>query len=515
MRKRRIRLHALGSELEGRVWESEKALCIGRSPGLDVPLIDGSLSRRHAEILVTEQGWVIRDLGSTNGTFLNGIRVGQVERKLHNGDLLQCGNVVLTISLPGEDGAPEPDTTIEHWQVQGTAQHSWEEALRLVAQDVTRRSQPGEQLVTLLKAAQQIYKATSLDDLLKQSLQDVAGTLGAERGAILLADPGTGKLGVRASYAAGEMRDDESPFSATLAQRCFRQGESLLCNDVRSDPELMRAQSVSRGGMSSIICALLRTPRSHLGVLHVARGPAKDPFTLADLHLADGLAVGMSAGVAGAQMFHEKQRNVFIQTVVALAHTLQLRDPVTSGHSQRVTEYAMLLSDEMGLAADERHRLQVVAPLHDLGKIGVDDCVLRKEGELTPREYEQMKAHSLQGALLLKGIPDLAEAAAVVRSHHERWDGTGYPDGLAGENIPRLARLIAVVDTFDAVTFDAPYRKGLPADAAFAQIGEGKGTQFDPDCVLAFRQARPRIEQRLQHRLQAAARSQDSVSIGG
>jgi ribonuclease P protein subunit RPR2 len=113
---------------------------------------------------------------------------------------------------------------------------------------------------------------------------------------------------------------------------------------------------------------------------------------------------------------------------------------------------------------------------------------------------------------LLKGIPDLAEAASVVRSHHERWDGTGYPDGLAGENIPRLARLIAVVDTFDAMTFDAPYRKGLPADAAFARIGEGKGTQFDPDCVLAFRQARPRIEQRLQHRLQAA-RTQDSVAL--
>src|SRR5947209_2446121 len=195
MRKRRIRLHALGTELEGRVWESDKALCIGRSPGLDVPLIDGSLSRRHAEILTTDEGWVIRDLGSTNGTFLNGIRVGQVERKLHNGDLLQCGNVVLTIALPGEDStSDEPDTTIEHWQVQGTAQHSWEEALKLVAQDVTRRSQPGEQLVTLLRAAQQIYRATSLDDLLKQSLEDVASTLGAQRGAILLADPGTGRL---------------------------------------------------------------------------------------------------------------------------------------------------------------------------------------------------------------------------------------------------------------------------------------------------------------------------------
>jgi HD-GYP domain-containing protein (c-di-GMP phosphodiesterase class II) len=502
MGEQRIRLHGIGPDLEGRVWESNLSLTVGRSPGVEVSLPDTSLSRRHAELVRTELGWAVRDLGSKNGTFLNGIRVGQADRALHARDVLQCGNVVMIVSLPEGDGPPTENTPTGTWQVQGTAQNSWEEALQKLAMDVTRRTQPGEQLLTLLRAGQHLYQATSLDELLRLSLQDAVTMLGAQRGAILMADPASGKLTPSAVRAVGPVPDPSSPFSATLAQRCYRRGESLLCNDICSDPELMRAQSVGEGGLGSVICALLRTPRKTLGVLQLGRDTAHDPFTLDELNLADGLAAGMSASVAGAQMLYEKQRNVFIQTVIALAQTLELRDPSTSGHTQRVSEYALLLGDELGLPAEEQHRLQVAAPLHDIGKIGVDDTILRKPSDLTPREYEEMKSHSLKGAVLLQAIPDLADVAPVVRAHHERWDGLGYPDGLAGEKVPRLARLIAVADSFDALTFDTAYRKALPVSAAVTQIEEGAGAQFDPDCVQAFRRALPRLQQRLQQRLQ-------------
>jgi HD-GYP domain-containing protein (c-di-GMP phosphodiesterase class II) len=498
--RQRIRLQAIGTDLGGRVWESGHLLRVGRAPALEVSLNDPSLSRRHAEVAFTEQGWVVRDLGSTNGTFLNGIRVGQVERILQERDVVQFGNLVMIVVTLEEDRPGSSETPVGNWQVRGTALHSWEEALELLALDITRRNRPGEQLLTLLRAGHHLYQVTSLDDLLRLSLQDAVTILKAQRGSILLAEPATDKLAVRAIYTTREDLDQGSSYSNTLVTRCFRRGESVLCHDIRNDPELMRAHSVAGGAMSSVICALLRTPRKHLGVLHLDRGPAQEPFTLEDLHLADGLAAGMSASVASAQMIQEKQRNIFIQTVIALAQTLELRDPYTSGHTQRVTDYSLMLAEELRLPAADRQCLQVAAPLHDIGKIGVDDTILRKQEALTPGEFEHMKTHPAKGASLLETIADLAPVVPIVRSHHERWDGQGYPDGLAGEKIPRLARLVAVADTFDALTYDSPYRKASPLGVALDQIRAGAGTQFDPECAEAFLQLQPRLEQQFQQR---------------
>ena len=212
----------------------------------------------------------------------------------------------------------------------------------------------------------------------------------------------------------------------------------------------------------------------------------------------------MSGSVVSAQIVQEQQRQVFLRTVVTLAQTLELRDPSTSGHSQRVTEYVLLLAEEMNLPAEEYQALQLVAPLHDIGKIGVGDAILRKPESLSAGEYEEMKQHSAKGAGLLRAIPDLAGAAQVIRGHHERWDGRGYPDGLAGESIPRASRLLAVADTFDALTFNTVYRQGVSPESACEQIFAAEGTQFDPACVQAFRQVRPRLHQKLLRRLQAA-----------
>jgi HD-GYP domain-containing protein (c-di-GMP phosphodiesterase class II) len=499
--KHHVRLKGVGPGFEGKTWEAGELLRIGRAPDLEVTLNDSSLSRRHAEILFSgHQGWAVRDLGSTNGTFLNGIRVGQVERKIEERDVIQFGNVVFVVASLEEDGPGSAETAVGNWQVQAATQHSWEEALELLALDITRQTRPGEQLLTLLRAGQHLYQVASLDDLLRMSLQDAVTVLKAQRGAILLADPANGKLVVHGVYANRHESGDGTAFSSTLVERCYRRGESLLCNDVSTDPELLRAMSVTHGAMTSVICALLRTPRKHLGVLHLDRGPSQEPFTPEDLHLADGLAAGMSASVASAQLIQEKQRNVFIQTVIALAQTLELRDPYTSGHADRVTDYALLLAEELKLSVPERQSLQLATPLHDIGKIGVSDLVLQKQSVLTPEEFEQMKTHPAKGAILLQSIPDLAGLVPIVRSHHERWDGAGYPDGLAGDQIPYLARIIAVADTFDALTFDTPYRVGMPLDVAFKEIREGAGTQFDPDCARAFLRLRSRLEQQFQQR---------------
>jgi HD-GYP domain-containing protein (c-di-GMP phosphodiesterase class II) len=160
-----------------------------------------------------------------------------------------------------------------------------------------------------------------------------------------------------------------------------------------------------------------------------------------------------------------------------------------------VTDYALLLAEELKLPPAERFCLQIAGPLHDIGKIGLDDAILRKEDSLTPAEYEHVKEHSQKGAALLETIADLSAVVPVVRGHHERWDGRGYPDGLAGEKIPRVSRLIAVADAFDVLTSTSPYRAGGTVQEALVQVRNGAGTQFDPDCAEALLRLEPRLDE--------------------
>ncbi|HEX4609616.1 MAG TPA: HD domain-containing phosphohydrolase, partial [Urbifossiella sp.] len=153
-----------------------------------------------------------------------------------------------------------------------------------------------------------------------------------------------------------------------------------------------------------------------------------------------------------------------------------------------------ILADELRLSEADRRLIRVATPLHDIGKIAIDDGVLRKPDRLTEAEFGHMKGHVLSGVGILEMIPALGWAMPVIRSHHEKWDGSGYPDGLKGEAIPLVARVVAVADAFDAMTSDRPYRKGMPADAAFAELEAKAGSHFDPTCVTAYANARQRVE---------------------
>jgi putative nucleotidyltransferase with HDIG domain len=215
------------------------------------------------------------------------------------------------------------------------------------------------------------------------------------------------------------------------------------------------------------------------------RGPFQEPFSEEDFYLADAIAASVSVAIESAQR-EEKQRDQFIQTITALARTVEVRDPYTADHTNRVTQYSLLLAEQLNLSACERHHLQVGTPLHDIGKIGIEDAILRKPDRLTPEEFELMKSHTVKGAAILEPIPALAPVIPIVRSHHERWDGQGYPDGLAMEKISVLARIVAVADAFDAMTSTRPYRPAMPMEKALAELAAKAGSHFDPLCVKAF-----------------------------
>lgn len=201
------------------------------------------------------------------------------------------------------------------------------------------------------------------------------------------------------------------------------------------------------------------------------------------------LIAGFNMMVRGLQVREERNLKLLDSYFAALAAALDARDPYTAGHSLRVAEYSVLLGELAGLNENEIDLLHKTALLHDIGKIGVRDNILLKEGTLTEEEFSQVKAHPEQGENILRQIePSDAMAPYLegVRSHHERYDGKGYPDGLKGDEIPLFGRIIAVADAYDAMTSDRPYRSGMRSTEALNILEEGQGTQWDPDFAVMF-----------------------------
>jgi HD-GYP domain-containing protein (c-di-GMP phosphodiesterase class II) len=362
-----------------------------------------------------------------------------------------------------------------------------------------------EQLLVLLRAGHYLGHIDSQKELLDSILNDAVSALDAQRGAIVLAEGSDDVLHLRALASADRAAPCGSGYSRSLAQRCYVQGDSVLCRSVSEDAEPAMAHSIADGAMSSVLCVLLRTPRRKLGVLHLDRGPFQKPFSRDDLHLADALAANVSAGIETAQLLQRRQE-LFLNTITILAQAIDLRDDCSGGHTARVTGYSELLAKEMKLDAVDLRWLRFGTALRDIGKIGIDDAILRKPGALTQEEYKIMQTHTVKVAEILATIPDLKPLIPIVRSHHERWDGRGYPDELQGEAIPRLARIVAVADTFDAMTSDRPYRKGVPAPIAFAEIEKQSGKQFDPECTKAFLAIREKVSPDLEPRVETRER---------
>jgi HD-GYP domain-containing protein (c-di-GMP phosphodiesterase class II) len=180
------------------------------------------------------------------------------------------------------------------------------------------------------------------------------------------------------------------------------------------------------------------------------------------------------------------ERDAAIGTITALAKAIEARDRHTGAHIERVQEYSVAIARQLGLDEETVWRVGVGAVLHDLGKIGVPDAVLNKRGELTSSEAEVMRRHPVIGAGLLEADPALSIALPAVLHHHERWDGMGYPHGLAGDRISLEGRIVSVADAYDAMVSDRPYRSRLAAAGALERIAVGIGTQFDPEVARAF-----------------------------
>jgi putative nucleotidyltransferase with HDIG domain len=189
------------------------------------------------------------------------------------------------------------------------------------------------------------------------------------------------------------------------------------------------------------------------------------------------------------QLAATQNRELFIGSIRMLAAAIDEKDPYTRGHSGRVAKYSLLIGQELGLDAEELDKIRISALLHDVGKIGVDDHVLKKPGKLTDEEFELMKQHTVKGANIMRPVAQLKEMLPGIELHHERMDGRGYPYGLAGDQIPLMARIIAVADTLDAITTNRPYQSAMDLDYAMDRIQQLAGAKFDVDVVRAVQNA--------------------------
>jgi putative nucleotidyltransferase with HDIG domain len=275
--------------------------------------------------------------------------------------------------------------------------------------------------------------------------------------------------------------------SRTLVADVMSQGVSVFAHDASSDIRFADGQSVIGQRVRSVMCVPLRTTDETLGALYVDSLSGAGKFNESDLELL--AAIGNQAGVAmhRVRLLGELER-LLLDTIKAIAATIDARDGYTHRHSERVAALTGQLARELGLSDAERETAELSALLHDVGKIAVPDSILNKPGKLTPEEFAEMQKHPLHGARILGNIQSATVKAVLpgVQYHHEKWDGSGYPEGLQGEAIPFLGRLLGVADFYDALTSARAYRGAMATDEAIALISKGAGSHFDPTVAAAL-----------------------------
>ncbi len=238
-------------------------------------------------------------------------------------------------------------------------------------------------------------------------------------------------------------------------------------------------------GIESILSFPLRTPKRTLGVLNLVRTRGRRPFSNVDIEIINVLASQASISIENARLYYNIRDN-YLKTVRGFALAVEAKDQYTHGHSENVMKYTVILARHLGLSAQEIEQIKYAGLLHDIGKIGVSESILNKPGRLSPEEFEEIKKHPDLGARIISNVPFLKTLVPMIRHHHEYYDGRGYPDGIAGENIPFGARILSVSDAFEAMTSNRPYRKSMPLATAYEILAKERGKQFDPGIVDAF-----------------------------
>ncbi len=348
-----------------------------------------------------------------------------------------------------------------------------------------------DQFATLAKLSAILNSSLNQKEVRKRAMEAAVELLHCETGSLYLIDKEKGELYFEVALGEkGEaVKEIRLKIGEGVAGWVAKKGKSDFVPDTSRDPRwASKVDKKSKFKTRNMVTVPVKAKGEVIGVLQALNKLDGQKFDKADLKLLETLADQVAIALENARLYAE-QKVMFMETAEALATAIEKRDPYTGGHTKRVRDFSMATAKYMDLDDEQMEWLELAAILHDAGKIGVDDEILRKPGRLTDEEFEKMKAHPGYGFEILRHVTQLARAIPGMKYHHERYDGKGYPDGLADGEIPLLARIITVADTWDAMTSDRPYRKGLPHKVANDELIKFSGIQFDPDVVKAFLKA--------------------------
>ena len=347
---------------------------------------------------------------------------------------------------------------------------------------------------------QAISKQTDIDALLRNLALVLKKRLDYDRGMILLADAGKKQLLFRSGFGYTEEQEkflQNTAFHLTRPESkgvfviSFRDQKPYLVNDVNEIRTSLSLNSLSfakkMGAQSFIVCPIVCDGKS-IGVLAVDNVVTKKPLVQSNMSLLMGIATIIGISIRNAMLNEAKERQ-FKSTLQTLAASIDARDTMTAGHAEKVTEYSLGICRELGLSKDYSEMIRVASLLHDYGKIGIADAVLKKDGPLTADEYRQVQSHVEKTGEILEQINFegiYRHVPEVAGSHHEKIDGTGYPRGLKGNEIPLGSKIIAVADFFEAITSKRHYRDPMPYAVAKGLLRDRSGTHFEPKVVAAF-----------------------------
>lgn len=345
------------------------------------------------------------------------------------------------------------------------------------------------ELKTLYEVSKIIAGSIELDQLLDNIMAMATKVMNSETSSVLLLDEATNELTFQ--IAQGEKGAEVKRLirlkvGQGIAGWVAQTGENCVVPDTSKDPRFYKeGDEKTKFVTKSLICVPLKHNDKIIGVLEVLNRKGDIPFNTHDMELLELIAAQCASPIVNAKLY-QNIRNLYKSTLKVLANALDAKDSYTHGHSQRVAEYSLAIACELGLSAKEKDDLEFAALLHDIGKIGIRDNILCKPGKLTDEEFKIIQMHPVMSAQILEPIEFLSDKIPIVKHHHERYDGRGYPSKLSKDEIPFGARIICVADTFDAMTSNRSYRKGLPAEVALEELKRCSGAQFDPVMVEAF-----------------------------